>query len=107
MAIDLCNKADLFRAYHTPTSGPSLADLCIETPQWGTLTPHQRHDLDLAFETTLGQADPRLVTGDPAAWSSDFGFALDRIAVRLDARSSEELAEAALAHPDPVMREQA
>ena len=33
--------------------------------------------------------------------------ALDRIAIRLDTRSSDQLREAALTHPDPVMREQA
>jgi hypothetical protein len=59
------------------------------------------------FKSALGQIDPRYVGGDPAAWSSDFGFALDRIAMRLDHRSSEDLTRAALTHHDPVMREQA
>lgn len=61
----------------------------------------------LAYESALGNVDPGHILGDPAAHESDFGYALDRIAVRLDSRSSEELRKQALTHPDPVMREQA
>lgn len=61
----------------------------------------------LAYDTALKQVDPGHITGDPAAWESDFGYALDRVAIRLDARSSEELRRQALNHSDPVMREQA
>jgi hypothetical protein len=61
----------------------------------------------LAYESSLSRADPGRIMGDPAAWSSDFGHAVDRVAVRLDMRSSDELRYQALNHPDPVMREQA
>lgn len=40
-------------------------------------------------------------------WESDFGHALDRVAIRIDSRSNEELRQQALKHADPVMREQA
>lgn len=61
----------------------------------------------LAYDTALKQVDPGHITGDPAAWESDFGYALDRVAMRLDSRSREELRHQALNHSDPVMREQA
>jgi len=61
----------------------------------------------LAYESSLSHVDPGRILGDPAAWLSDFGYAVDRVSVRLDARSSEELRRQALSHPDPVMREQA
>lgn len=47
------------------------------------------------------------VAGDPAAWESDFGRALDRVAIRLDARTFAELQRQILSSPDPMMREQA
>jgi hypothetical protein len=50
---------------------------------------------------------PGRVLGDPAAWESDFGHALDRVSARLDARPNLELKPQALSHPDPAMREQA
>jgi len=107
MAIDLCNKLDLYRAHSAliPENDSTL-DSITETA-WADLTSSQRQNLNLEYKTALAHADPRYVTGDPAAWSSDFGYALDRIAMRLDQRSGEELARAALTHPDPVMREQA
>lgn len=61
----------------------------------------------LAYASALKQVDPAHITGDPAAWESDFGHALDRVAVRLDTRPNEELRKQALTNPDPVMREQA
>jgi len=61
----------------------------------------------LAYESAMSRTDPGHITGDPAAWESDFGHALDRIAIRLDTRPSDELRRQALTHPDPVMREQA
>lgn len=61
----------------------------------------------LAYESSLSHADPGRILGDPAAWLSDFGYAVDRVSVRIDSRSSEELRRQALSHPDPVMREQA
>lgn len=47
------------------------------------------------------------MAGDPAAWASDFGYALDRVAIRLDTRTNAELRDCALSHPDPTQREQA
>src|SRR5262249_43727239 len=67
----------------------------------------QRDALNFAYRTTLSNVDPRFVAGDPAAWASDFGYALDRVAIRLDNRTNDELRNDALHHPDPVMREQA
>jgi hypothetical protein len=61
----------------------------------------------LAYDSALSQTSPNHITGDPAAWESDFGYALDRVAIRLDTRSREELRRQARTHPDPVMREQA
>jgi hypothetical protein len=77
-------------------------DLCNKSP--GSLAEDA---LDFAYRTTLSNVDPRFVAGDPAAWASDFGYALDRVAIRLDTRSDEELRTEALNHPGPVMREQA
>jgi hypothetical protein len=71
------------------------------------LGSEQRDRLNFAYRTTLSNVDPRFVAGDPAAWASDFGYALDRVAIRLDNRSNAELRSAALTHPDPAMREQA
>lgn len=61
----------------------------------------------LAYDSALSQTSPNHITGDPAAHESDFGYALDRVAVRLDTRPREELRRQARSHPDPVMREQA
>lgn len=61
----------------------------------------------LAYESSLNQANPGRILGDPAAWLSDFGHAVDRVSMRLDLRSSDELRRQARNHPDPVMREQA
>jgi hypothetical protein len=105
MAIDLCNKLDLFNG--TQGTGSQAALLDDEVTAWESLSPHQRENLNVEFKTTLTHVDPRLLAGDPAAWSSDFGFSLDRIALRLDQRSEVELAKVALTHADPVMREQA
>ncbi len=63
--------------------------------------------LDLAYQATLNQTEPKYVHGDPAAWASDFAYALDRASVRLDLRPNMELRHQALHHPDPMMREQA
>lgn len=51
--------------------------------------------------------DSRRVVGDPAAWESNFAHALDRVAIRIDARPNADLHRQALGHPDAVMREQA
>lgn len=101
MAIDLCNKSpdsisDLQPDAKLPVAAPPLTDLLAE----------QREALNFAYRTTLS-VDPRFVAGDPAAWASDFGYALDKASVRIDARTDDELRTDAFAHPDPVMREQA
>src|SRR5437870_445070 len=80
MAIDLCNK---------------------------DVVPDQRAAPEVDYRVALGYLDPRYVAADPAAWASDFGYALDRAAIRIDSRSSGELRDAALSHADPAMREQA
>jgi hypothetical protein len=81
VAIDLANKAELAR--------------------------NGDESLTVSYRSALGYVDPRYVAGDPAAWASDFGYALDSTAIRLDGRSNDELRAAALEHPDPMMREQA
>ncbi|MFD6095577.1 HEAT repeat domain-containing protein [Nocardiopsis flavescens] len=101
MAIDLAHKQpppDPADAEHRagPAGLPPLTELASE----------QRDALNFSYRTTLSM-DPRLVAGDPAAWQSDFGYALNKAAVRLDTRTDEELARDALSHPDPVAREQA
>jgi len=101
MAIDLCNKSpdslsDLQPDAKLPVAAPPLTDLLAE----------QREALNFAYRTTLS-VDPRFVAGDPAAWASDFGYALDKASVRIDSRTDEELRADAFSHPDPVMREQA
>lgn len=100
MAIDLCRKspADL-------TEG--RADGWDDSVRLEDLATEQREALNFAYRTTLSNVDPRFVAGDPAAWASDFGYALDRVAIRLDNRSNEDLRTAAFQHPDPAMREQA
>jgi hypothetical protein len=103
VAIDLCNKLETGRAI----GGARPWDDDPDAAPSATIAPEQRDALDLARYTARGSADPRTVTGDPAAWASDFGYALDRVARRLDQRSSDELRGAALTHPDPAMREQA
>src|SRR3954454_15387946 len=101
MAIDLCNKSpdslsDLQPDAKLPVAAPPLTDLLAE----------QREALNFAYRTTLS-VDPRFVAGAPAAWASDFGYALDKASVRIDSRTDEELRADAFSHPDPVMREQA
>jgi len=104
MAIDLCNKLPSALAEQDPGSWTHAVDAPVLLEELGE---EQREALNFAYRTTLSSVDPRFVMGDPAAWGSDFGFALDRVAIRLDNRSLEELREQALTHPDPVMREQA
>jgi hypothetical protein len=104
MAIDLCNKSPGSLAEHDP--GP-WARAVEEPVLLDDLDGEQREALNFAYRTTLSNVDPRFVAGDPAAWASDFGYALDRVAIRLDNRTNDELREQALSHPDPAMREQA
>jgi len=103
MAIDICNKLHLIRGAETQASeSPTALNIPLDQ-----LWAEQRQSLELSYQTVAAHADPRYITGDPAAWLSNFGYALDRIALRLDGRPSPELREQALHHPDPVMREQA
>ena len=95
MAIDLANKSEL-----APSGGAGNGS-------GNGLAPEQIESLELGFRSALGYVDPRYVAGDPAAWASDFGYALDRASIRLDTRTSEELVEVGLGHADPMMREQA
>lgn len=71
------------------------------------LGSEHRDALNFAYRATLSHVDPRCMIGDPAAWASDFGYALDRVAIRLDNRTNAQLQEHALSHPNPAMREQA
>ncbi|WP_405164839.1 HEAT repeat domain-containing protein [Nocardia sp. NBC_01499] len=105
MAIDLCNKSpsELAEKRSAEWSESGVAEPVL----LDDLGSEQRDALNYAYRATLGNVDPRFVAGDPAAWASDFGYALDRVAIRLDNRSNDELRTQALEHPDPVMREQA
>jgi len=98
MAIDLCNKSP-------EALGDDTAALPAGAPPLADLSGDQRDALNFAYRTTLS-VDPRFVAGDPAAWASDFGYALNRAAVRIDSRTDEELRHDAFHHADPVMREQ-
>jgi HEAT repeat protein len=104
MAIDLCNKSPGSLAEQDPGEWRRAVE---EPVLLDDLDGEQREALNFAYRTTLSNVDPRFVAGDPAAWASDFGYALDRVAIRLDNRTNGELCDQALNHPDPVMREQA
>src|SRR6266487_6161376 len=109
MAIDLCNKGILLQSFAAGAQGRDYRVVGVDTGviPFSQLSPQQQEAYSVQTKTTVGHTDPRYIAGDPAAWSSDFGYALDRVAIRLDQRPSEELANAALTDPDPVMREQA
>ena len=107
MAIDLCNKPARTRRAREGGDWESNFSEGESPVLLDELWPEQRDALDLSYRSALGYVDPRYVAGDPAAWASDFGYALDRAAIRIDSRSSDELREAALTHSDPAMREQA
>jgi hypothetical protein len=92
VAIDLANKSELASSAARDGKGLALDQL---------------ESLEVGFRSALGYVDPRYVAGDPAAWASDFGYALDRASIRLDGRTSERLVDVGLTHPDPMMREQA
>jgi HEAT repeats len=104
MAIDLCNKSPGSLADNDPGSWGDAVESAVLLDDMGT---EQRDRLNFAYRTTLSHVDPRFVAGDPAAWQSDFGYALDKVAIRLDNRTNDELRIAAITHPDPAMREQA
>jgi hypothetical protein len=109
MAIDLCNKTELMRSAADLPAWESYGDEGVDdchTPL-GALDPAQRAGLEIGYQASLCKVDPRYVVGDPAAWVSDFGYAVDQVAQRLDPRPDDVLARAAFDHPDPAMREQA
>ncbi|RUT02788.1 hypothetical protein DSM106972_057080 [Dulcicalothrix desertica PCC 7102] len=106
MAIDLCNKSELRRNGNAATAKNILGST-LNNVSLPLIHPQQQEVLELAYQTTLGYTEPHYFVGDPAAWASDFGYALDRISMRLDSRPSDVLRQDALSHPDPVMREQA
>ncbi|NYT95304.1 HEAT repeat domain-containing protein [Salinispora sp. H7-4] len=107
MAIDLCNKSPGALAEGAQGAWEEAVPAEAAPVNLDALTADQRDALNFSYRTTLPAMDPRFVAGDPAAWASDFGYALNKVAVRLDNRTNQDLRDAALNHPDPAMREQA
>jgi hypothetical protein len=109
MALDLCNKGLLLQRHAASAQGRDFRVVSVQEGviPFEDLSEQQQDSYSIQTKAIEAYADPRYVAGDPAAWSSDFGHVLDRVSVRLDPRASEDLADAALNHPDPVMREQA
>src|SRR5438445_695890 len=97
MSIDLCNKFEATK---------DVGEFLNFDSRHG-LDERQKKELQLTYRSMRSVVDPRTVAGDPAAWTSDFAYALDRAAIRLDQRPRDVLRADALGHPDPVMREQA
>lgn len=110
MAIDLCNKQEQMRIVgDRATLANQFEDALggISVPL-DVLSANQREVVELAYYSALIHPNPLMhVVGDPAAWESNFGHALDRVAVRLDSRPNEVLRHQAINHVDPMMREQA
>jgi len=110
MAIDLCNKQEQMRIVENrATLATPFEDALggISVPL-DVLSANQREVVELAYYSALIHPNPLMhVVGDPAAWESNFGHALDRVAVRLDSRPNELLRQQAINHIDPMMREQA
>jgi hypothetical protein len=107
VAIDLCNKSPAALAQSDPGAWEDAVPAEAAPILVDDLSVDQRDALNFAYRTTLSSVDPRFVAGDPAAWASDFGYALNKVAIRLDNRTNQELREQALSHRDSVMREQA
>ncbi|MFE9956511.1 HEAT repeat domain-containing protein [Micromonospora sp. NPDC005299] len=107
MAIDLCNKSPGALAEGAQGAWEEAVPAEAAPVNLDALSADQRDALNFSYRTTLPAMDPRFVAGDPAAWASDFGYALNKVAVRLDNRTNQELRDAALNHPDAAMREQA
>src|SRR6266481_2295616 len=108
--IDLCNKMEQIRITgdHATLQSPVADSPGNVSIPLDALTTEQREIVELAYHSALVHPNPLMhVVGDPAAWESSFGHALDRVAVRLDARSDAELRQQSTSHPDPMMREQA
>lgn len=109
MAIDLCSKSKSKRLIaHEAGSAREFNPLTdrVSVPI-DALWREQRTHTAPTPPSLPGLEDIPHLVGDPAAWASDFGYALDRIAVRLDPRPETALRHEALSHPDPAMREQA
>jgi hypothetical protein len=106
MAIDLCNKLGPLHVAdgHAVWDGRETR---LSVPL-DILSPPEREVIELAYGSAMTHPTPAThVVGDPAAWESRFSHVLDRVAVRLDPRSSRALRDLALNHPDPAMRERA
>jgi len=106
MAIDLRNKSER-SARSSGAWEQQFAEDSDGLVPLADLERVQRESLELGYRSAVGYLDPRYVAGDPAAWASDFGYALDHAAIRIDGRTSEELRHEALTNPDPMLREQA
>jgi hypothetical protein len=109
MAIDLCNKQEQMRVVGDRATLANPFEDALEgvSVPLDALSVDQREVVELAYYSALIHPNPLMhIVGDPAAWESNFGHALDRVAMRLDSRSNEVLREHALNHPDPMMREQ-
>jgi len=103
MAIDLINriesKANLLNAVKNT--------IVQDAQSLDEFSSEEKAALELGYRSALNWMSSRNNAKDPAAWASDFGAALDRVAIRVDMRSSDELRHLVTNHPDPVMREQA
>lgn len=109
MAIDLCNKQEQMRIVGNRATLVNPFEEALEgiSVPLDALSGEQREVVELAYYSALVHPNPLMhVVGDPAAWESNFGHALDRVALRLDPRPADLLREQALNHPDPMMREQ-
>lgn len=109
MAIDLCNKQEQMRIVGNQATLANPFQSALEgiSVPLDALTVDQREVVELAYYSALIHPNPLMhVVGDPAAWESNFGHALDRVAVRLDSRPNDLLRSQAVDHPDPLMREQ-
>lgn len=109
MAIDLCNKQEQMRIVGNRATLANPFEDALEgiSVPLDALSVDQREVVELAYYSALIHPNPLMhIVGDPAAWESNFGHALDRVALRLDPRPGELLREQALNHPDPMMREQ-
>lgn len=110
MAIDLCNKQEQMRIVgdRATLANPFEDALGGMSAPLDALSGSQREVVELAYYSALIHPNPLMhVVGDPAAWESNFGHALDRVASRLDSRPNAVLRHTALNHADPMMREQA
>jgi hypothetical protein len=107
MAIDLCSKQKRRRAGAEPPAPPPAFDRLTDRVSVPLDALWREHQAPARARPQPAADEVHHLVGDPAAWASDFGYALDRVAVRLDSRPSSALRHDALSHPDPMMREQA